>query len=746
MDNALDPKMLPRVLLFIAAVAVGIFCAAQSAVFAQGVEHRFSQSERSDAFRAISTDMRDGLVAVGGRDSDGQDGAKAIVYREDTIGHVALELDISQQNAVSTTLVALLRLAEGDYVASGWVRLHEVEFDDCFVVRFRTDGQIVWKINLGGPGHERCYFAVRGATGDLIVGGRRERKEEARQPARGVYWHLNPETGAALDPSGREVGATGGRRSAFQSAVALMDGGAVFAGWVTDDTRHADDAWAISVRPDGTTHWEWRDGGVGMNLANAVIARSDGGVLIFGYGTRQDGSTTSGLVAAVGREGKTDWLKFVDAGDIGDDKFFSGVVMDSGQIIAVGGTKEKSERSEHGWIAQLGQDGAVLTSRVFDDVAESRLYSAGVTADQRLLAAGVGERPGGKGRNGWIVTLEPAWPDLRTPKAMVSTSTDLGKLQAGTKGIKVTKTLAPGGAERYSFEIITPQRVEAVLLPVDGDSDLALMPSDDAVPISSNNSGEAAELIEATLPPGRHMIEAVGPAESPSKFHLILRARPAASPSSDAISLEATWEEDERKLVEHGLELLGYDPGDPDGIFTGATRSAVRAFQERSGVPATGWLSERDRFGLAFAAGNAAAALGDAAALRATRAAEAPDAVKQSNSDNDTWFNGEFGPGIVHAISRTARGWTYRGQWQERIPNGMGALADGDREWIGEIVEGSMQGYGVFRSRGKTLYAGEWGRRGKGFGHMGYGVNLANKAPVAEIWSEGEVPDRSIPY
>ena len=64
-----------------------------------------------------------------------------------------------------------------------------------------------------------------------------------------------------------------------------------------------------------------------------------------------------------------------------------------------------------------------------------------------------------------------------------------------------------------------------------------------------------------------------------------------------AAMLEAVWAErglvlsrDARRRVQWGLEAAGYGPGGADGVMGGATRRAIRRWQEARGAPVTGYL------------------------------------------------------------------------------------------------------------------------------------------------------------
>jgi peptidoglycan hydrolase-like protein with peptidoglycan-binding domain len=53
--------------------------------------------------------------------------------------------------------------------------------------------------------------------------------------------------------------------------------------------------------------------------------------------------------------------------------------------------------------------------------------------------------------------------------------------------------------------------------------------------------------------------------------------------------------EGEIQLAEQKLKDFGFDPGPVDGVFTAQTEAALRAFQERRGIPVSGILDDPTR-------------------------------------------------------------------------------------------------------------------------------------------------------
>jgi peptidoglycan hydrolase-like protein with peptidoglycan-binding domain len=60
-------------------------------------------------------------------------------------------------------------------------------------------------------------------------------------------------------------------------------------------------------------------------------------------------------------------------------------------------------------------------------------------------------------------------------------------------------------------------------------------------------------------------------------------------------SMGRLMNEGEIQVAEQHLAQFGFDPGPVDGVFTGQTETALRAFQERRGLPVTGIFDDATR-------------------------------------------------------------------------------------------------------------------------------------------------------
>jgi outer membrane protein assembly factor BamB len=356
---------LRRLKIIISLLAGGGMIAAAHSVAAQSSEHSFTRLDGFDIFRSVTADGAGGLVAVGSLDGADAGRSIGVIRREDAEGQILINARIGDDPSFAATVLAdIMRLRDGDYIAAGWQRMRDAKHDDCLVMRFRPDGQIVWNQRLGSADHERCYFVVGQLASDLIVGGRHEKPDEPKPPAWGIVWRMDPKTGAARPGSRRAFAAAAGAgtaaRSAFQSATLLKDGSLVLGGWATDDARRGDDGWLMELKPDGTKKWETRLGQTGDNLIEGLAPSGSGGVVAFGSGTPVGTTIRRGLIAAVNADGRTEWLHYVDGGAQGPDTFHHGIQMADGRLIAVGAAKPPNTASLLGWLVELDRQGALL--------------------------------------------------------------------------------------------------------------------------------------------------------------------------------------------------------------------------------------------------------------------------------------------------------------------------------------------------------------------------------------------------
>ncbi|MDE0149157.1 MAG: caspase family protein [Rhodospirillaceae bacterium] len=171
----------------------------------------------------------------------------------------------------------------------------------------------------------------------------------------------------------------------------------------------------------------------------------------------------------------------------------------------------------------------------------------------------------------------------------------------------------------------------------------------------------------------------------------------------------------DRKKVQTGLWVLGFDPGVPDGVFGDRTRKAIREWQEFRSRPATGFL--------------------DAASARTLRAA-AP------NHSGSIWQKLRNRPCKVwNQAPHPGSTATWTGGCVDSKASGSGRLvwrgSFGQDIYTGELRGGKYHGRGTYRWARGDRYEGEW-REGKMHGHGIYTWPSGNRCEG--MWREGKRP------
>ncbi|MGH7828476.1 MAG: peptidoglycan-binding domain-containing protein [Candidatus Binatia bacterium] len=60
---------------------------------------------------------------------------------------------------------------------------------------------------------------------------------------------------------------------------------------------------------------------------------------------------------------------------------------------------------------------------------------------------------------------------------------------------------------------------------------------------------------------------------------------------TDKSGMSGQWSSEEIKEVQQALKEKGHDPGEIDGVMSSQTQQAIRAFQQKNGLQATGTLN-----------------------------------------------------------------------------------------------------------------------------------------------------------
>jgi hypothetical protein len=301
-----------------------------------------------------------------------------------------------------------------------------------FLFQFSAFSQpvIQWQKCYGGTNHDNTYCIEQTKDSGYIVAGATYSNNgdvTGNHDTTGThpdYWIIKINGGGALQWQ-KSLGGTGDDEA--YSIQQTLDGGYVVAGYSTSTdgdvsgNHGGGDYWVVKLTAGGAIHWQKCYGGSGYDEARCIRQTDDGGYIVAGYSTSNDGDVSANhgggdyWVLKLDTGGAIQWQKCL--GGTGSDAAFSiRQTSDGGYIVAGESTSTNDEVSGNRgggdyWVAKLDTGGNIQWQKCLGGTAEDAATSILQTADGGYVVAGAsasndGDASGNHGeKDFWIVKL-----------------------------------------------------------------------------------------------------------------------------------------------------------------------------------------------------------------------------------------------------------------------------------------------------------------------------------------------------
>lgn len=171
--------------------------------------------------------------------------------------------------------------------------------EDYWIVKINSIGNIEWQKSLGGSGSEHAYSIEQTSEGGYIVAGftlSNDGDVTGNHSSLGDFWIVKLTSTGAITWQ-KTFGGTGSESA--NSIQQTIDGGYIVAG--RSDSNDGDvtgnhggyDFWVVKLNNTGTITWQKSIGGSGWELASSIQQTTDGGYVIAGSTTSNDGDVTN---------------------------------------------------------------------------------------------------------------------------------------------------------------------------------------------------------------------------------------------------------------------------------------------------------------------------------------------------------------------------------------------------------------------------------------------------------------------
>ncbi|PKL86656.1 MAG: hypothetical protein CVV22_00775 [Ignavibacteriae bacterium HGW-Ignavibacteriae-1] len=321
--------------------------------------------------------------------------------------------------------------SDGGYIVAGITESYGGDISqkngswDLWVLKLSTDGKIEWEKTYGGSGQEGANSIQETRDGGYIVAGYTGSKNGDIIENKGWWdmWVLKLSIDGTLEWQ-KTFGGSG--RDHAQSILQTIEGGYIVAGYTSSNDGDVTekngifDVWVLKLGFDGNIEWQKTYGGSLSDTAQSIQVTSDGGYIVAGYSTSNDGDVTENkgqsdlLVLKLRIDGSIEWQKTYGGSDI-DRAYSIQEALDGGYIVtghsfSIDGDVTENKGSSDIWLLKLRTDGSIEWQKTFGESESEVAKSVKVTSDGGYIIAGSTAlsvlSSGGSGlRDVWVIKL-----------------------------------------------------------------------------------------------------------------------------------------------------------------------------------------------------------------------------------------------------------------------------------------------------------------------------------------------------
>jgi hypothetical protein len=266
-----------------------------------------------------------GTTASNDGDVSGNHGNEdAWVVKLDSAGTIQWQRTLGGNN--NDAAASIRQMADGGYIA-GCYAISENNGDvmmshgaaDYWLVKLSSAGTIEWSLCLGGQSYEFAHAAQQTADGGYLIGGNTLSIDGDVTGNHGNmdYWVVKLDSMIEMQWQ-KTLGGTG--TDILASVIQTTDGGYIAAGHVYSQDGdivgsgfhgvYFNDYWLVKLSSAGAVQWKKALGGSGNDLAQSVQQTADGGYVVFGFTTSNDGDVS-------GNNGYVDyWIAKLDSAGV----------------------------------------------------------------------------------------------------------------------------------------------------------------------------------------------------------------------------------------------------------------------------------------------------------------------------------------------------------------------------------------------------------------------------------------------
>jgi len=335
-------------------------------------------------------------------------------------------------------LHSTLPTSDGGYLLGGYTRSNDGDIQsgnhggkDYWLVKINSTGTIEWEQTYGGSSSDYLLSTIPTSDGGYLLGGYTYSNDGDIQSGNhgdNDYWLVKINSTGTIE---WEQTYGGSNDDKLSTTIPTSDGGYLLGGYtysndgdIQSGNHGRYDYWLVKINSTGTIEWEQTYGGSDFDVLYSTISTSDGGFLLGGYTTSNDGDIQSGnhggydyWVVKINSTGTIEWEQTYGGSNYDD---LSSTISTSDGGYLLGGYTQSSDgdiqSGNHGgydyWVVKINSTGTIEWEQTYGGSNYDNLSSTTPTSDGGYLLGGLthsndGDIQSGNHGNGdcWVVKI-----------------------------------------------------------------------------------------------------------------------------------------------------------------------------------------------------------------------------------------------------------------------------------------------------------------------------------------------------
>jgi uncharacterized delta-60 repeat protein len=245
--------------------------------------------------------------------------------------------------------------------------------EDIFLVKYATDGTLIWQRTFGTGAAEFASAVAVGPDGSVYVAG------------------TSADTHALLvkfSPDGTLIWqeSWGGTNTEFANGVAVASDGSIYlTGFTTSFGVGFDNAFLVKFAPDGSLIWQRTWGGSNSEFGNGLALGSDGSIYVAGEASSFQGNDAFLLKFTL--DGTLVWQRDWNGGGAQNLSAGQGVAVGADGSVYLTGPTRISGVGQNTFLAKFAPDGSLIWDTTWGDNVDAALAVA-VGPDGSIFVTG----------------------------------------------------------------------------------------------------------------------------------------------------------------------------------------------------------------------------------------------------------------------------------------------------------------------------------------------------------------------